>query len=332
MRRPARESSARSSARLQNEGNRFFFETYTNSPENRQLLRDVQRSLEIVPDEAPLKYFSRDEQLAYWLNLYNLTMLNEIVEVYPQRSLKKLLSGKKSILSKKLLTVAGVPLSLNDIQYTILKNNYDGNPLIIYGLYQGIVGGPNIRKSAYTGDNVYDKLYENAVEFANSNRGTAIKDENTFRVSSLYKRNETFFASFEKDVKEHLLKYVEGRELGRLQAATIIKPDINDWSITDLYGSKKLMGNSAANNPAALIGAVQNTSMVDGAPVTSTMSVDSANLVLKAPPVSRFSPDLLVRLKEIDLKRKEAAAQGSSVTIDDLDDDSFETTEDAKNE
>ena len=65
-------------------------------------------------------------------------MLNEIIEVYPKRDLKKLFRGKKSILDKKLLVVADVPLSLNDIQFTILKQNYDNNPLIIYGLYQGL--------------------------------------------------------------------------------------------------------------------------------------------------------------------------------------------------
>jgi hypothetical protein len=57
-------------------------------------------------------------------------------------------------LPKKLLTVDGVALSLNDIQFNILKHNYANNPLIIYGLYQGVIGGPNIRKSAYTGATV----------------------------------------------------------------------------------------------------------------------------------------------------------------------------------
>jgi hypothetical protein len=36
-------------------------------------------------------------------------------------------------------------MSLDDIQFTILRQNYDNDPLIIYGLYQGNIGGPNIR-------------------------------------------------------------------------------------------------------------------------------------------------------------------------------------------
>ena len=178
------------------EGNRFYYETFQDNEASKQFLREIQKDLEQLPSEAPLKYFSRDEQLAYWLNLYNVTLLNEIIDIYPKRDLKKLFRGKNSILAKKLLTVADVPLSLDDIQFTILKQNYDDNPLVLYGLYQGIVGGPDIRKAAYTGATVNYALESNARDFVNSNRGTFSRDERTFRVSSFYDRNQAFFPNF----------------------------------------------------------------------------------------------------------------------------------------
>jgi hypothetical protein len=88
------------------ERNRFHFEEFQGDEENQQLLPEIQKNLEGVQAQAPLEYFSRDEQLACWLNLYNVTMKNEIAKVYPERKLKKLLTGKKSILEKKLLTPA----------------------------------------------------------------------------------------------------------------------------------------------------------------------------------------------------------------------------------
>ena len=127
------------------EANRFYFETFQDNEAGRQLLSSIRDSLEQLPSEVSLAYFTRDEQLAYWLNLYNVTLLDELIDVFPKRNLKKILVGKKSILSRQLLNVGGVPLSLNDIQFTILKGNYENNPLVIYGLYQGIIGGPNIR-------------------------------------------------------------------------------------------------------------------------------------------------------------------------------------------
>ena len=76
-----------------NEGNRFYFETFEDEDGAQQYLLNIQKSLEALPTEAPLEYFSRDEQLAYWLNLYNVTVLNEIIAVYPKKNLKKY--GKK---------------------------------------------------------------------------------------------------------------------------------------------------------------------------------------------------------------------------------------------
>lgn len=237
------------------EGNRFFYEAFTDNEAGRQYLLGIRRSLEQLPSETPLENFSRDEQLAYWLNLYNVTVLTEIVAVYPLRSLKRLVLGEDSVWTKKLLTVAGVPLSLDDIQFTILKENYGDNPLIIYGLYQGVVGGPNIRRSAYTGRHVYRDLEANAFEFVNSNRGTFSNDESVFLVSSMYDRNRFYFPEFDADLAQHLLTYLEGNLRNRLLAASTLDPSISDWTITDLGGTRHEVGGSLANNQAAMLDA-----------------------------------------------------------------------------
>lgn len=301
------------------EANRFFFETYADDEAKRQLLLDIRNSLEKLPTEAPLEYFSRDEQLAYWLNLYNVTLLNEIITIYPERNLKKFLEGRDSVLSRKLLTVAGVPLSLDDIQYTILRQNYDNNPLIMYGLYQGIVGGPNIRKSAYTGANVYRNLENNAKEFVNSNRGTAAKSATVFQVSSLYDRNRVYFRNFESDLKAHLLTLLEGSERGELQGAKSIKPTIDDWTITDLYGTYQRVGGSIASNSAALLDSVVATTEVDhGVSVTSNHSNASAMLTNRALVGDRVSPELQVYLRDINIKQQSTASENSNVTMEEL--------------
>jgi len=259
-----------------NEGNRFHYEAFNDNEAGKQYLRNIQNSLEHLPAEAPLEKFSRDEQLAYWLNLYNVTVLNEIIAVYPKRTLEGLSLGKNSIFSTKLLTVAGVSLSLNDIQFIILEENYDNNPLIMYGLYQGIVGGPNIRTSAYTGDDVYRALEENADEFINSNRGTFSKGrgDGVFQVSSLYGRNLGHFPEFDADLSQHLLQYLEGDERDALQAASTLKPDIDDWTVTDLGGTRHQVGRSLAHNNAALLDSYKsNRRNIDGSIRAASLKV-----------------------------------------------------------
>ncbi len=302
-----------------NEGNRFYYETFVNNEEARQLLRSIQKSLEQLPLEAPLEYFSRDEQLAYWLNLYNVTVLNEIIKVYPQRNLKSLLVGKNSILSKKLLNVAGVPLSLDDIEYKILKNNYDNDPLIIYGLYQGIIGGPNIRRRAYTGADVHRALENNASEFINSNRGTYSKDEKVFQVSSLYARDKTYFPDFKKDLSKHLLTYLEGPERAELQSASTLKPDISDWTVTDLGGTSRDLGASFAANSAALLDSVKSTVAADGGgTLGASVGYGSSSMAAKAKPLQRIDPELLTMLHDLNVKRENRNYDNANVTMEEL--------------
>lgn len=301
-----------------NEGNRFYYEAFQGDPDATAFLQSVRKSLEIVPEQVPLGAFSRNEQLAYWLNLYNITLIDEVSKIYPKRSLKKILVGKKSILTKKILTVAGVPLSLDDIEF-ILRTNFNSDPLIIYGLYQGIIGGPNIRKVAYSGSNVYQALQSNAEEFVNSNRGTYSKDEKTFRVSSLYERDAVFFANDEA-LKKHLLRFLRGSEVDELKSASRIKRDINDWSITDLHGSSRSLGGSFANSKAALADSVKGTQpgQTQGSSVSVNHSASSSTVLDKAPSDKRFSADLMLRLQELNARSDQANRAGATVTVEEL--------------
>ena len=301
-----------------NEGNRFYFEIFNGDDEAEKALQDIRDNLAALPSQAPLQFFNRNEQLAYWLNLYNFTLLNEVVKVYPKRKLNKLLKGRKSILDKKLVTVAGVPLSLNDIQHVILKQNYDNSPLVMYGLYQGIIGGPNIRKSAYTGANVQRNLANNASEFINSNRGTYARDEKIFRASSLYDRNRGYFPDFQSDLKKHLMAFLQGPEKRKLEFASTIKPDIDDWTVTDLYGSYPQIGGSFAQNKAALLDATKSTTTGEGG-VSAAPSVNaSSRLFSQASATSYVSPELMIQLQELKAKQDATNLGKATVTVEEL--------------
>lgn len=315
-----------------NEGNRFYFESVKDDEAFVQYMIGIQKSLEELPTGAPLKYFSRDEQLAYWLNLYNVTALNQIIALYPKNNLKKYTVGKKSIFSKKVLTVAGVPLSLDDIEFTILQQNYDNNPLILYGLYKGIIGGPSIRRRAFTSDRVYADLESNAYEFINSNRGTYIRDEKTFRVSSLYARDGSYFPDFNADLSEHLMTQLQGKERTALESATKIKADINDWTVTDLGGSRARIGGSFADSRAALLDSVKGTTPMDGGGVMGA-AVGNANSMMaqrgKQRSLERVDPALMAVLGDMARSRLEENRRNATVTIDEIEDSAEAAAPDA---
>ncbi len=312
----SRTSSGRATS---TEGNRFYFEEFEDNEDLQQILHSVRQSIESIPSQMALENFSRNEQLAYWLNLYNVTVLDQLVKMYPEKNLKKELTGRKSFLDQKILNVSGIELSLNDIQYKILAGNYDNNPLIIYGLYQGNIGGPNIRKRSYTGENVYRLLQDNAEEFVNSNRGTYTRNGD-FEVSTLYERNQQYFPNFDEDLKQHLMRFIEGPERTDLQQADRLFADIDDWSITDVYGTQRDIGGSFSNSAAALMDAVVSTQPDgEGGTVSTNASVAGSAYMAKTPVAPKFDPDVLVHLKTIQAKENATRLlQEGRVTVEEL--------------
>lgn len=236
--------------------NRFHYEEYQSNPEMRDVVTQLRQQLSAVPEQTPLNQLSKNEQLAYWLNLYNVTVLDEVIKVYPRKDLATFLLGtseQPGLLSQKILTVAGVRLSLDDIQFAILPKQFPQQPEMIYGLYQGIIGSPNLPAIAYTGSNVQQQLVKNAAEFINSNRGTLPKGTLGFRVSSFYQRSAAYFPDFQADLRKHLATYLRLDEQPYLQGSKTILTNLSNYSVTDVYGTlPNTKGHKTAVQVAAL--------------------------------------------------------------------------------
>jgi len=231
-----------------NEGNLIDFHSFMG--DNLEVLVALRQDLEAVPSAVPLSEFSRNEQLAYWLNLYNLTVITQVTSIFPETNLKKY---HPKMWDEKVLNVAGIPLSLNDIHHKILIPKYR-NPLVMYGLFQGFTGGPNIRDEAYTANKVWRQLEANAAEFVNSNRGARIVRGRLY-TSYFYEENAALFPQFEDDLKRHLMAFATPAFADRIDAHDgSIKPTQTDWYVADLYGGNRAIS-SASNGVPGLIAA-----------------------------------------------------------------------------
>jgi len=223
--------------------------------EERGYIHNLRLAMEAIPQIIPLENLNRAEQLAYWLNLYNITVYEMVADHYPIRKLDRLYRGSRktpSFWDKKILHVNSIPLSLNDIQYKIILKTWK-DPLAIYGLYQGVIGGPNLRRKAYTGKYVYSQLEDNAEEFVNSLRGLRFKGKKAY-VSEIYKRNKELFPNFKQDLRRHLRRYTSLRLTTRLDSSKQIRANIYDWHTADvLNGGRPPAGGSNSTNPAALL-------------------------------------------------------------------------------
>lgn len=216
------------------EGNRVLFHQQTD--ELTRVSGDLAGSMLGIPAKVDFATISKDEQLAYWLNLHNIIVYNEIAAQYPVTDLKPVFgecSGDESIYCTKKYQIGDQTVSLKDIRDHVVQNWDD--PLVIYGFYMGAVGTPNVRASVYSGDTVWADLKENAVDFIHSVRGTRAKSKKKMNISEYYTAFPKYFPNLETDVLEHVRAYAEPYYLKKLKNVQQVDASISDWNIADLY-------------------------------------------------------------------------------------------------
>lgn len=246
------------------EGNRLYFPAFEGR--NLEALKRIRAEMEAMPDAVPFAEWTRNQQLAYWLNLYNITIIELIADRYPEQELRRLLYGKGGrggLLDEPVLKVAGVRLSLNDIHHEILIPVWR-DPLVMYGLFHGYVGSPNIRAEAYTAGRVWEQLRDNAAEFINSNRGARM-DGDTLRVAELYSENLALFPGGPDALKAHVATYADAPYAERFRAAKDVRATTSDYYIADLFQGYRTDTNPNVGNVAVIYEALTGAANADTA-------------------------------------------------------------------
>ncbi len=227
------------------EGNRVLFDAL--NEDQISAVTQYLRLFQELPGHIEFGDLKRDQQLAYWLNLYNLTVYEQIAIRYPVKETKRLRRGsrkKPGLWDEKLLTVMGVSISLNDIQNEILIPIWK-SPIVLHGLFQGSIGGPSLRRRAYTGAKVHAMLADNAEEFVNSIRGVH-KKGSTARVSLFYDWIGAVFADGENDLRRFLMVFADQETTEILNGTNGLNATYFDWAIADLYNGRKHDGSMYA--------------------------------------------------------------------------------------
>jgi hypothetical protein len=221
-------------SRYRLEGNRVIFDF---------LERDIidsltayKKDLESVADQVDIASLPRNEQLAYWINLHNAAVIEQLAQQYPVRSpsLPKFGAEEVPLDDAKVIIVNGVAMSPKDIRTKIVYPNWS-DPKVIYGFFRGEIGGPQIAGEAFTSRNVSRLLADNARDLINSLRGVE-KIGDTMHVSKIYEEARPFyFPNWEADLRAHLGKYAREdvtdilAKTGRSEA-TLYETDISDLS------------------------------------------------------------------------------------------------------
>lgn len=138
----------------------------------------------------------RNEQLAFWINMYNIAVVHTLAQNYPIPSIKDTGTLINPIWDRPLINVGGNYYSLNEIETKILLKLNE--PRIYYALCNGTLSAADLRKEAYTDEKLDAQLSDQMTQFLqNRTKGIRVhKGTKEVRISSILKwKKDTIFNS-----------------------------------------------------------------------------------------------------------------------------------------
>lgn len=185
---------------------------------------------QVEPESLP-----RDERFAFWVNLYNALTVDVVADHYPVASIRDI-SISPGLFSrgpwgKKLVTVAGRELSLDDIEHGILRPEF-GDSRVHYAVNCASWGCPDLAPKPYTGPALDGMLEAAARAYINSPRGAEIED-GKLTASSIFDWYQKDFGGTEAGVLAELRKYAGAELRAGLENITAVSSYRYDWSLND---------------------------------------------------------------------------------------------------
>lgn len=208
--------------------NRVDYKGFKNKQGN---LKAYIKSLEAVKVTS----LSRAEQFAYWANLYNAVTIDVVLEAYPVKSIKDI-DISPGIFSngpwgKKLVTIEGTKISLDDIEHQILRKVHK-DPRVHYAVNCASVGCPNLQTEAFEASKLEAQLEKAAKDYVNSNRGAVVKG-NRLSISKIYVWFKKDFGGNDAGVLTHLKKYAAPKLKEKITKIGSINSSFYDWTLNE---------------------------------------------------------------------------------------------------
>lgn len=194
--------------------------------------QQLEKYLNLLSSHAPdEKMWSREEQLAYWINAYNAFTVKLIVDNYPTESIRDLgpaleIPGIRTVWHIRFFKTGGADTSLDEIEHDILRKKFD-EPRIHFAINCASVSCPPLRAEAYSAEKLEKQLAEQAANFINDPSRNRIESDR-IGLSKIFK---WFKSDFTK--KGSLIEFLN--EYSKVQIAADPKVDYleYDWRLNE---------------------------------------------------------------------------------------------------
>ena len=167
-----------------------------------------------VLENTRVNELSRNEQFAFYVNLYNAWTIKLVLGAYPDiDSIKDLGNIFRSPWKKKIVRIHGKLLTLDDIEHGILRAQFK-DPRVHFAVNCASKSCPPLISEPYRGSTLNRQLDDATRAFINAPSSNYLEG-NKLYVSRIFK---WFSEDFNDDVVGFFLKYAEGNFKKELEA------------------------------------------------------------------------------------------------------------------
>ncbi len=174
----------------------------------------------------------REDQLAYWINLYNAVTLRLILDHYPVKSIRDLAGEFESPWKRPLVEVNGKSISLDAIEHQIIRPRFD-EPRIHFALNCAAKSCPPLAAFAFEGEQLEAQL--ETVTSATMHDPTFVQIDcetnRTIWLTPLFQWYETDWK--ESGVRGFLAKYLPDQEKAITDPDCAFSYREYDWTLNE---------------------------------------------------------------------------------------------------
>jgi len=188
--------------------------------------------LALLSSHAPDRsVWSKDEQLAYWINAYNAFTIRIVIRNYPVASIKDIAGGLNipfisSTWDIKFIEIGGTKLDLNNIEHGIIRKEFD-EPRIHFALNCASKSCPQLRREAYAADKLNEQLEKQTIQFINDPMHNTVESPQKAYVSKLFLWYSGDFKQSGRTVIDYINRYSEQK----LDKKASLKYKDYNWSL-----------------------------------------------------------------------------------------------------
>ncbi len=188
--------------------------------------------LQMLENNEPEDSWTKDQQLAYWINAYNAFTLELILQHYPVKSIRDIGAAIKIPFVNtpwdiKFIKIGDEPIDLNKVEHGIIRKEFD-EPRIHFALVCAAVSCPKLQRRAYLPESLDAQLTKAAKDFLSDTSKNEIKSESKAELSKLF---SWYRGDFTK--KMSLEEYVSQFSEAKLERRASLDFKEYDWALNE---------------------------------------------------------------------------------------------------